>query len=240
MIKAILFDLDGTLYDYDTADGLAYQNLLAYGEEVLGIAPEVFDEAYKATMKEVEGLMGIPCAILHDRYLRYQLMLEKWHKPICPHVWRMVSAYYDTFLQNMHLFPGVEETLHTLKEAGFLLGIGTNMLADYQIKKLEVLGISHYFSFLVTSEETLLEKPEEKFFARCVQKAGFLKEECLFIGDNPTFDAWGARQAGLPILWFAPSDEKAAKHPEYPRLKDFRELPQILAIKNKNMGRIQE
>ena len=95
------------------------------------------------------------------------------------------------------------------------LGIGTNMTLDWQLVKLEKLGLLSYFSFVVSSEEAGVEKPHPGLFALCAEKAGVSPEECLFVGDSLKGDVLGAEKAGMRALWYAPEQSQFQQHPGF-------------------------
>ena len=80
--------------------------------------------------------------------------------------------------------PGLLEFLQILKSRQIRIGIGTDMTASIQYKKLRKLGLAPFIDFIVTSQEAGVEKPHPHFFDVCLEKAGCLPEECAFIGDN--------------------------------------------------------
>lgn len=209
MYKAVIFDLDNTLYDYDACHAQAWEALCCYAKEHLGMEREKFIRCREENIDALESRLGMPCAAIHNRILRYQGIMEKYGFPLI-HCLKMSDLYWDTFFRYLVPAPGVEECLAALKEKKFCLGIGTNMTVDYQLRKLEALGLLKYFDFLVTSEEVLAEKPAGKFFACCAEKAGALPEECVFVGDDLQKDVMGARNAGMTAVWFcsneAPTD----------------------------------
>ena len=62
--------------------------------------------------------------------------------------------------------------MQKLKERGIRIGIGTDMTAHIQYRRLEFLNLSPYIDFIVTSEEAGVEKPTPHLFELCVEKAG--------------------------------------------------------------------
>lgn len=187
MIKALIFDLDNTLYDYDAAHAVAFRGVADYVRQAFGLSPEEFAARHRQADQALQAHTGGPCAAIHSRLIRYQLMLEALGQPLV-HGPRMAERYWSLFLEAMEPVPGVRESLAEWKAAGYIIGLGTNMTADYQFAKLERLGLLEQFHFLVTSEEAGAEKPEGRLFACCVEKAGCAPEECLFVGDNFEMD----------------------------------------------------
>jgi putative hydrolase of the HAD superfamily len=223
MIKAVIFDIDNTLYSYDAAHAAAWEVLCGYAREHLGMDREEFTRCHKEAMEIVKERLGADCAALHDRCLRYQILLEKHTLPL-HHALTMSERYWDTLIRAAVPTPGIMECLPNLKEAGYILGIGTDMTLEYQLKKLIGLQMLPYFDFVVTSEEVNTEKPGEKLFLTCARKAGVTPGECLFVGDNLRKDIQGSRNAGMKALWFASSPELAARHPEIDSITHYSQL----------------
>ena len=185
MIKTVIFDIDGTLYDYNAGNRIGMAALGAY-------------------CQEMGRRIGMPCAAIHNRLIRYQLMLEKLGAPLFPHARTMYHVYWDTLVGNMQPFDGLLAWMRQLKRDGIQIGIGSNMTAYIQYKKLEKLGVTPYIDWIVTSEEAGCEKPERRFFELCIAKSGVQPEECLFVGDSLEGDIKGAAAAGMQTLQFVP------------------------------------
>ncbi len=229
MIKAVIFDIDNTLYDYDKAHAAGWEALLAYVREHLAIDREIFARLHREAAERVKERLGADCPAVHDRCLRYHTLLEENHLPT-HHAIAMSELYWDTMIGSAVPIPGIMECLSKLKEAGYILGIGSDMTIEYQLKKLIRLQMLPCFDFLVCSETVNAEKPAKKLFLACAQKAGVPPEDCLFIGDNLRKDVLGAQNAGMEALWFAPSENQAAMYPEIPYIRHYSQLLQRLNI----------
>lgn len=202
-IKAVIFDIDGTMYDYALGNRLGLAALEDYGRRVLGVGEESLREAVRQAEKELgERLSGT--AASHNRLVRIQRALELLNKPPFPHALWMAGCYWNTLLDSARPFPGLLDCLCDLKEKGFLIGAGSNMTALLQYKKLERLGAAPFIHWILTSEEAGTEKPDPCFFKLCAEKSGCRPWECLFIGDSLKHDALGARAAGMESLLFDP------------------------------------
>lgn len=230
MPKAILFDIDDTLYSYQAAHAVAFDRLCRYGEEHLGLDRDRFRQLHKQAMTQMEAVLGRPCAAMHNRLLRYQRILELAKLPLYPHALEMESLYWGTLIDVAQPSPGALPCLRALKAAGYTLGIGTDMTLDFQLKKLIRLEMMPYLDFVVTSEEVLAEKPEAKLFLRCAEKADVAPEQCLFIGDSLKKDVAGAKAAGMDALWYQPDPVLAAQHPEVASISHFDQLHQLLCL----------
>ncbi len=228
MIRAVLFDIDNTLYSYDRAHAPAFARLKEYARRELGIGPEAFDRLHSRADAILRERLGRPCGAMHNRLLRYQILLEEAGAPLGPHALAMSHLYWDTLLDAMEPSPGIVDCLPRLKAAGYTVGIGTDMTVDYQLEKLTRLGLIGWVDFIVSSEEVLAEKPEAKLFLTCAQKAGCAPSECLYIGDSLKKDVEGAKAAGMHALWFQPDAQRAAERPEIASIQSYEGLPGLL------------
>lgn len=227
MIKAVIFDIDNTLYSFDKAHEPAMEALHAYAREHLGLEPEQLAREIMLAAEDVKTHLDADCAALHNRTLRIQVMLERNRLPLI-HAAPMGELYWDTLLRHAEPNPGSLTCLAKLKEQGYILGIGTDMTIEYQLKKLEKLQMLPLFDFIVSSEEANVEKPHEKLFRICAMKAGVSPEECLFIGDSLKKDVLGPRAMGMHSVWYCPDAEKAAAHPEVDSISHFDQLENYL------------
>lgn len=203
MIKTVIFDIDNTLYNYDENHIHGMNALAAYCAEHFGISYEKMYSCYKQAEKSMNERIGSDTAAIHSRMLRFQCMAELLSQPLFPHVKNMYHAYWDTLITNSVPTPGSLEFIKKLKNNDIRVGIGTDMTAYIQYKKLEKLGFAPYIDFIVTSEEAGVEKPHPHFFSVCVEKSGCLSEECAFIGDNLKKDVQGACENGLKGIWYS-------------------------------------
>ena len=202
-IRAVAFDLDNTIYDYDSAHKIAFDALTRYAGEKFHLSQEEFQAAHRAAMDEQLERAGRERAAIHNRLIRYQILLENLKKPYYL-AYHMQNLYWGVFLRNMRPAPGVSIALKRLRRAGYTLGVGTNMTADYQYEKLTRLRIAHLFDFIVSSEEVQSEKPETKLFYYCLEKAGCSPFQCAFVGDSFRHDIKGALKADLIPIWYCP------------------------------------
>lgn len=213
MIKAVIFDLDDTLYSWKSAHEIAFAKVCEYAGEKLNIPPQAFQESYNAEFDFVKQRLGRQASI-HNRLIRFLRILEARKLPL-EHADILNRLYWNTLIDVSAPEPGCPECLRALKQAGMILGVGTNMTLDWQLEKLRRLGLLSYFEFVVSSEEAGVEKPEAGLFALCARKAGVEPQECLFVGDSLKGDVLGAENAGMHALWYAPEQTDFAAHPGF-------------------------
>lgn len=203
-IKAVIFDLDDTLYDFDTVHKEASLRLNQKAHQLLGVDPDLFERTYRQAYQGVMERMGtqVETGSSHSRTLRLEYTLEQLGKPIFPNVLLLYDVYWGYILDHMQPEPYIKEALSYLHDKGYTIGCGTNMTAHVQYQKIEKLGLGPYFTFMMTSEESVIDKPSRIFFDMAVAKAGCPAGQCVFIGDDHTRDYEGAQNAGLNAIWY--------------------------------------
>ncbi len=228
MIRAVIFDIDNTLYNFDSCHAVAWKALCDYVWEHLHMSAEEFARCHQEAAKVMNARLGISCGSVHNRLLRYQILLEENGFSI-RHALPMSEIYWNTLFSEIRPEPGAVECIRKLKADGYILGIGTDMTVDYQFRKLQDLQLLPYFDFIVSSEEVMAEKPDQRLFRCCIQKAGVTAQECLYVGDNFQKDVLGAQNAGMGAVWYCPDAGKASEHPDYRSIRHFDEIVNILS-----------
>ena len=228
MIKTILLDIDDTLYSYDKANKEALKQLYQYCQKQFGWDKEKINFLIQEAQREQKQVLNRDCSSIHNRLIRFQLMLEKEKKPFMPYALEMYHCYWDTLLKHIEVEPGVALFFRWAKQKNIRIGIATDMTAYIQYKKLERLDVLSQIDFIVTSEEVGVEKPHPKFFERCMEKAECGLDEVVMIGDNWNKDIIGARSIGMKALWYHPN--QAVEENSLYTLKSFSELEKIERI----------
>lgn len=212
MLKAILMDLDNTLYDASAAYRRGEEAAVRFGSDALGISLQEWGEAWprgKARTKEILQ----SCAAQHHRLFYIQHALEYLGRSPFEHAEEIYKAYWDAALEGLCLFEGAEAFLQEAKAKGLKLALCTDMTAAMQYRKIRKLGLDKYLDALVTSEEVGVEKPDRKMFELALAKLGVSPAEALMIGDSLSKDVEGAQNIGIRAIWKA--NPKAAYAGEY-------------------------
>lgn len=217
MIKAVILDLDDTLYAYKPLDEEAGVRVREYTCGKLGITRQQYEEAYRFGRSETKRQLG-DVGASHNRLLYCQKTLEYLGVNPMPMSLRMYETYWGTFLEKMHLRDGVREFLDRMHEQEIKVVICTDLTAHIQHRKIEALGIAEDISYLVTSEEAGREKPAPEIFMLCLDKLKMSAKEVCCIGDSPVKDVEGAEAVGMQAILFR-SDKPSV--PQFERITAF-------------------
>lgn len=201
MIKGVLLDLDDTLYDYQSLNEIAVERLQEFCQARFGIPKARFQEAYQWSRQETKKVLE-DTAAGHNRILYFQKLLEYLHKNPISYALEMYDVYWSAILELMVLNPGVEKLLKYCKDKTIKVGIGTDLTAHIQHRKLKALGIDHYIDAIVTSEEAGKEKPDIRLFRMLLSKLQITSKEAVYIGDSLKKDVLGAKAAGIHAVWY--------------------------------------
>lgn len=193
--RAVLFDLDNTLYAYDPAHHAGLAAVREKAERMLGLGADAFDAAFKKARSEVQQRLGATGAA-HSRLLYFQRLIELvGMKTQVLLSLDFEQTYWRTFLANAKLFSGVKEFLEELKLLEIPTSVVTDLTAQIQFRKIVYFQLENYFDFVVTSEEAGADKPQPAPFQLAVEKLGVSSGPIWMIGDNPNVDIRGARDA---------------------------------------------
>ncbi|MFB6161613.1 MAG: HAD family hydrolase [Haloferacaceae archaeon] len=203
MTRAVLFDLDDTLYPYAPCNEAGKRAAWAAAvDRGYDLDRESFDEAYRAARREVK--LEIPTrAASHERYLYCKRLVERRAgEPRPADALALGEAFWAAYLDEMTLFEGVADVLAALAAAGVAVALVTDLTARIQLTKVDRLGIAGHLDELVTSEETGREKPSALMFALPLARLDVRPSEAVAVGDSVAADVRGGNAAGLTTVLF--------------------------------------
>lgn len=192
--RCVFFDLDNTLYDYSKPHLLAEQSVKDKLVNKLSITSDEFDRNLIKAKKDIKSNLK-NTASSHSRLLYFHRLLELLNLNT-----QIILAldleitYWRGFLDNAILFDGVEDFLDELRINEIPRVLITDLTADIQFKKIIHFRLESYFDYIVTSEETGLDKPAKINFMKAADKVD-IYDDIWMIGDDHEKDIIGARES---------------------------------------------
>ena len=194
--KAILLDIDNTMYDYGRSHDIALSVCADYVSNTLGLSSQEFHKYYDKARKQIHlQLKGT--ASSHNRMLYFQRLLElSGYGGKITKASDLFNLYWDKFIDNIVLYEGVYEFLDYIRQMGIKSVLVTDLTVDVQLKKIARLNLEGKFDALVTSEEAGFDKPHQAIFDLALEKINCVSKNIWVIGDSLSKDMVGAKKIG--------------------------------------------
>jgi len=202
--KDLFFDLDHTLWDFETNSKETIQELYTtHRLAELGIVD--FDGFYNTYSAHNHRLW--------DRYTKGFIKQEelRWKRVYLslldfkvanePLAKEMAQAYLEILPNKKHLFPYTIEILDYLKQKDYKMHLITNGFESVQFKKIKNSGIADYFIEVITSESSNSLKPHKDIFEFALKNANATVTDSIMIGDNESADIQGGINVGMDTIF---------------------------------------
>lgn len=224
----ILFDADGTLYDFDAAEKLSLNETLAFAgipsdPETVALYHEINDREWKALERRETTREKLKV----ERFRKLTDALGGAATESSPQA--MADFYLSALSEKSILFPESEELCRRLSE-DFDLYIVTNGTTSVQKSRFARSPITKYIKKAFISDEMGVDKPAVEYFNIVFDELGITdenKHRVLLVGDSLSSDIMGGIGAGLDTCWFNPKGkDSGVVSPAY-TVKHLNELYEI-------------
>ena len=208
--RHLFFDLDHTLYDFETNANETLRQLYAhhkldrFGAFSVEDFIRVYSDINHGLWRLYQGNKITQQQLRATRFPRtfVKLGLQEADAPA-----GMSEEFTDILPQKSTVFPFTFEVLDYLKPK-YELHLITNGFRDMQYTKLNSAGLTHYFQEIVTSECCGHLKPDCRIFEHALERTGAKASESLMVGDNLECDVLGAHNAGIDQVYFNPEKRR--------------------------------
>jgi putative hydrolase of the HAD superfamily len=186
-LKAIVFDLDDTLYPEREYVRSGFRAVGEWAEQQLGLSQAI-------VRAELQALFD---AEFRGDTFQWWLSEQELPESLLGEMVRI----FRTHTPRIVLSPDAERVLDELKP-GYRLGLITEGRRENQLTKIRALGLERWFSAVVIlgEEERTEWKPSRKPFDRMLGMLSVAGGEAVYVGDNPCKDFRGAREAGMATI----------------------------------------
>jgi putative hydrolase of the HAD superfamily len=241
MMRAIIFDMGGTLLRFARPGAGTWRELETPGIRSL----------YRYLIEQ-----GHPIASHEDDFVEamFARLAEGWeqstggHINLRAHDWiaagaanhavtldeaalRMAAHMYARPMRDgLSAMPAAVETLATLREQGYRIGLISNTIwpAELHMEDLASLGILPYLEHMDFSGELGCWKPSPQIFEHALAKLDATPEQAVFVGDNPREDVRGAQAIGMRAIWRRSAEFPLGGARPDATIESLAELPPIL------------
>ncbi|MDQ6645357.1 MAG: HAD family hydrolase [Chloroflexota bacterium] len=239
-IRALLFDVNGTLIDIETDEGLEeiyraighflmYQGISLHRWEVRDLYFQIMQqqrEESTETFAEWDAV-AVWREFLFSKASDYtrSLPLEKREQlPLF-----LAELHRGISRKRLNLYPQVQETLDQLR-SHYRMAIVSDAQSAFAVPELRAVGLAHYFNPIIVSGDYGYRKPDSRLFQRALDALHVQPEQALFLGNDLYRDIFGAQQAGMKAIFVSYNQSNTPYQkisPDY-TISRFAELPQAV------------
>jgi putative hydrolase of the HAD superfamily len=239
-IRALIFDINGTLIDIETDERmeqayraighfLTYQGVTLHRWEVLDLYFQIMKEQFAQSTEIYPefDVVAVWREVLegHASDGTRSLSPEKLqHLPLfLAEVQRGISR------KRLTLFPRVLEVLSQLRER-YSLAVVSDAQSAYALPELRAVGLHEYFDPVVVSGDYGYRKPDARLFQTALDRLQVLPGQAVFIGNDGYRDIFGARQLGIKTILFRHTQDMTRPIEAEPNyiIREFAELTRAL------------
>ena len=218
MIKAIIFDFDGTL---SNRSANAYYLFKDYFKPYFKDFNEIEYEAV------IQDMMTFDCNGTTNVKNRINLFVEKYNDFFNEEAGKkFADDFYEYMWKYVQLKPTTKNVLKELK-GKYKLGILSNGNSKAQHAKIDNCNFKEYFDEILVSGDIGINKPNKEVFEIMANRLNVKAEECVFVGDVFSSDILGATRANMTPIWIVPDYERPSSYKGI-RIQKLEELIEIL------------
>jgi HAD superfamily hydrolase (TIGR01509 family) len=215
-LKAVLFDLGGTLVYRDTrfselirlghqavAEFLISQGYTVQIDEAVKVANELYNAYHTFTEK---SYIELDFKKLYSAIF-YQLGITNYSNEEL--ITGAITCFYSSIVNDYYITNDVKEVLSTLKKKGLKLGLVTdNHSADWAYHLLHKFDLEPFFDSIVVSSQIGIRKPHKQIFLHCLKLLNVSNHDSIFVGDSLSHDIQGAENADIKSVWLNRKSER--------------------------------
>jgi YjjG family noncanonical pyrimidine nucleotidase len=228
MYDHLLFDIDGTLFDFMASEKFALTNL--FKDAQLEITDELLSDYHQINFSlwnELEEGNITITQLKSERFRRFFTL-----KKVDFDANEASDIYLSYLSQSDHMYADTLEVLTKLQRRKIPMSVITNGISFVQHGRIKATNTGHFFSFIAIGEEMGVAKPNPLFFDKTIEEIRKIKipiSNPLVIGDSLSSDIDGAKNGNLESCWINRyhMEEPQEIHYQY-EITNLEELLEIL------------
>jgi len=198
--KGIIFDLDNTLYNYDYTHNISINKCFNYLNNKYNIEFDLLKNVYNIVSNQLKYELN-NTASSHNKSIYFKKIVEHFNLKY-NNVKVLSELYWNTFYENISCYDYLKDFIVWNKEINIKIGILTDYETEYQLIKLEKLGLIEYIDNIITSEEIGVEKPSNYGYLKLLNDMKLNINDVIMIGDNYNKDILGANNLYIKSYYF--------------------------------------
>ena len=233
-IKAVLFDLDDTLFDHRHSARAALGFLKErFDDKLSAISLDELERAHLEILNEIHtNVLDGTISLDEARIKRFAILFPRYDVILSEEEQYEVSSLYRIKYQAARRATiGAINLLHALRLREVRIGVVSNNLLEEQLDKMQHCGLAPFIDSYTISEEAGVSKPDPHIFQIALERLQCAPGSAVMVGDSWTSDILGARAAGIRAIWYncfgysIPLEKDSRFHlEEIPQLRSFENL----------------
>ena len=223
MIKAVLIDIDDTIFDFNKCSKNAFKKTLkkldlSYKEKDFLYFNEVNDILWN---KQKLGKINI-----NEVFIERSIMMSKYFEHDIEK-----EIFNDLFVEFLYdedeMVDDIEDLLSYLSNK-YQIYAASNGIYDMQINRLKKSNLDKYFKYIFVSDKMGYEKPDKRFFEKIMNITKYSNKNLIMIGDSIKSDIIGAKNSGIKSIYFNKGNKKISDKDFTYQVKKLSEIKKIL------------
>lgn len=239
-IRALLFDVNGTLIDIETNEGLEeiyraighflmYQGISLHRWEVRDLYFQLMQQqrAESAETFAEWNAVEVWRELLRNKASDYTRSLPSEKLEQLPLF--LAELHRGIARKRLCLYPQVQETLDQLCSF-YHMAVVTDAQSAYAVPELRAVGLLKYFNPIIVSGDYGYRKPDPRLFQKALEALHARPEQAIFIGNDLYHDISGAQQVGMKAIFVSNNQNDTSSQtisPDY-TISCFDELPRAV------------
>lgn len=223
MIKAVLIDIDDTIFDFEKCSKNAFKKTLKkldlfYEEKDFSYFNKVNDILWT---KQKLGNINIEEVFIE----RSSMMSEYFELDIEKEIFN--NLFVEFLYDEIEMIDEVEGLLSYLSDK-YQIFAASNGVYDMQVNRIKKSNLDKYFDEIFVSDKIGFEKPDKRFFQKIMDITKYSNKDLIMIGDSIKSDIIGAKNSNIKSIYFNKENKKNSDENFTYQVKNLSEIKKIL------------